>query len=126
MRKQYHSRKTKEGHLIWDVDNLVEEAKDLQVVEVRVEDISELDESYWFDEGHNPTCREVLEHMILIRDTDLKYPIILSSDGRVMDGMHRVVKAAFEGRETLKAVRFETDPKPDYVDVNLDELPYDR
>jgi hypothetical protein len=32
-------------------------------------------------------------------EADLAFPIILSSDGRVMDGMHRVTKAATEGHD---------------------------
>ena len=62
--------------------------------------------------------------MRLIEQTDLSYPIILSSDGRVMDGMHRVAKALFEGRKTIEAVQFNQDPEPDYEDVHPDDLPY--
>ncbi len=62
--------------------------------------------------------------MLLIKETDLNYPIILSSDGRVMDGMHRVAKALLEGQETIEAVQFSQDPKPEYKDVHPDDLPY--
>lgn len=41
-----------------------------------------------------------------------------------MDGMHRVGKALLEGNKTIKAVRFEETPEPDYIDVKPDELPY--
>ena len=58
-------------------------------------------------------------------EADLRYPIILSADGRVMDGMHRVAKAYLEGRETIQAVQFEVDPRPDYIGVEADDLPYD-
>jgi len=34
----------------------------------------------------------------------------LDPDGFIMDGWHRVVKALVEGRQTIKAVRFETLP----------------
>ncbi len=30
------------------------------------------------------------------------------------------------GGKTIEAVQFETDPEPDYVDVPLEELPYDE
>jgi len=58
-------------------------------------------------------------------ETDLRYPVILSADGRVMDGMHRVAKAYVEGRESVVAVRFGETPEPDYIDVDPDALPYD-
>ena len=83
---------------------------------------------YWFaGREDSPTCRAISEHCKLIMETDLNFPIILSSDGRVMDGMHRVCKAFIEGRQTIKAVQFINDPEPDYVDVeNPDNLPYDE
>lgn len=92
---------------------------------VAVSAIQELDEPYWFgDEGDRPTCRAVLEHARLIHEADLRFPIILSADGRVMDGMHRVAKAALLGQPHVLAVRFVQDPEPDYVGVSPEELPY--
>jgi hypothetical protein len=61
---------------------------------VPVASIRELDEPYW---GEPMTCRNVAEHARLIEEADLGCPIILSSDGRVMDGMHRVLKALILG-----------------------------
>ncbi len=63
-------------------------------------------------------------HTRLILDCNLGFPIILSSDGRVMDGMHRVCKALLEGWTDIEAVRFVSDPAPDYVGVSPDDLPY--
>ena len=124
MRKQYHSRPTPEGQKIWDVHRLVELTADFTPIQVPVESIRELDECFWFDKGHSPTCREILTHVRLVHETDLKYPIILSSDGRVMDGMHRVLKAALLGHKFIEAVQFEGDPEPDFLNVPLDQLPY--
>jgi len=94
--------------------------------EVPVSAIVELDECYWFEGNTGATCREIAEHARLIQETDLTHPIILSADGRVMDGMHRVCKALNEGRSTILAVQFRQDPQPDYVDADLDGLPYDE
>jgi hypothetical protein len=38
----------------------------------------------------------VIEHARLIREVNLRYPVILGPDGRVMDGMHRVARAILE------------------------------
>jgi hypothetical protein len=85
-----------------------------------------LDEPYWCNEGTKQlTCREVVDHARLINESDLVHPVILSSDGRVMDGMHRVGKALLTGLYEIEAVRFIHDPEPDYIDVNPDDLPYD-
>ncbi len=125
MRKQYHLRRSANGLLAWDIDRLVELSKDVDPVDVPLSDIVELDETFWFDHaGQTPTCRRVALHARLIAETDLAHPIILSSDGRVMDGMHRVCRALIEGRETIRAVRFDVDPEPDYVDVAPEDLSY--
>jgi hypothetical protein len=66
----------------------------------------------------------MLEHMKLIDDADLSFPIILSSSGAVMDGMHRVAKATREGRKEIEAAQFDANPEPDHVGLGPDELPY--
>jgi hypothetical protein len=125
VRKQYHSRHTESGYLVWDVDRLVASSAGLPREEVPLASIRELDEPYWFAGGDRPTCREIAEHVRLVNETDLAHPIILSADGRVMDGMHRVARAYVEGRAAISAVRFRETPAPDFVDVDLDSLPYD-
>lgn len=127
MRKQYHSRPSDRGRLVWDVDRLVALSADLPRQHVPLSTIRELDEEYWFDgDQTRPTCRAVADHARLIEETDLSYPIILSANGRVMDGMHRVAKAYMAGRTLIEAVQFTEDPTPDYVDVDLAALPYDE
>jgi ATP sulfurylase len=127
MRKQYHLQPSANGFYAWDVDKLVQLAKNLPVISVSLEDIAELDEPFWYQgTDSKPTCRSVVEHMRLIEQTDLSYPIILSHTGRVMDGMHRVGKALLLGQSEIKAVRFSQEIKPDYVDVQEDELNYDQ
>jgi len=57
-------------------------------------------------------------------DADPAYPILLGQDGRVMDGMHRVLKVALAGGDRIAAKRFSQDPEPDYIGVDLADLPY--
>ena len=106
------------------MDRLVALAQALPTIDVPLEEIGDLDKAYWYDHGYAPTCRSVLEHMRLIQAVDLRFPIILSSDGGVMDGMHRVVRAALEGRAHIAAKRFSQDPAPDYVGLGPEDLPY--
>lgn len=126
MRKQYHSRPSNRGNSVWDVDRLVELAADLPRKQVPLSAIRELDEAFWFDgEQDRPTCRAIADHARLIKETDLRFPIILSAEGGVMDGMHRVAKAYMEGREFVLAVQFAETPEPDFIGVDLESLPYD-
>ena len=125
MRKQYYFRPSRKGHYAWDVDRLVTLTKNFPRQLVKLDCIREIDENFWFgDKNDKPTMRVIVEHITLIQEADLGFPIILSSDGRVMDGMHRVAKALLEGKETIEVVQFSQDPEPDYEDVHPDDLPY--
>jgi len=125
MRTQYHFRRSPRGLCAWDVHRLVELSRRLTPQRVPLSEIRELDEPYWANERiQQLTCREIVDHARLMLDCDLAYPVILSSDGRVMDGMHRVCKALLEGLGDIEAVRFIDDPEPDYTGVDPDDLPY--
>jgi len=123
MRKQYYFRPSSRGLLAWDVDRLVQLSSHLTRKRVPLSQIRELDEAFVGDE-ETPTWRTLLEHVRLIEAADLSFPIILSADGSVMDGRHRVVKAALRGDDGIDAVQFEADPEPDHVGLGPDELPY--
>ena len=124
MRKQYHFRQVGDDTYIWDVHRLLEFSQNFQVKEVLLSEIKELNEAYWFPDTH-PTTQQIIEHIQLIQDADLKYPIILSADGKIMDGMHRVAKAKLLNHSTIQAVQFGTTPKPDFINVDADTLQYD-
>jgi len=114
---QYHERVDAEGRTQrWDVDRLIDLAHTLPRIIVALSSLHEFDEVYWFNAAFPPTCRAVVEHAQRIQAVDLAYPIILSADGHVMDGMHRVAKAWMLGQSTITAVQFEHDPPPDTVD----------
>ncbi len=122
MRKQYHFRPSPKGFFAWDVHRLVQLASLLPTEAISLEQITELDEEYWFYAGDTPTCRKVAEHFTLMMNADLQYPIILCADGRVMDGMHRVTKALALGQTEILCVRFKKTPEADYTDAKPDDL----
>jgi len=88
VRKQYYFRESSQGLLAWDVDRLVELSRHLPRKRVPLAQIRELDD-HCFDEDKRPTWRDILEHMRLVQEADLSFPIILSASGAVMDGRHR-------------------------------------
>jgi hypothetical protein len=125
VRKQYNAWSGERGLDAWDVDRLIRLSRDLPVHDVPLDGIAEVDSDYWFGYGPIvPTVRRVVEHMRLITEVDLSYPIILAASGRVMDGMHRVARAILDGHSTIKAVRFVSDPEPDHRNCSLEDLPY--
>ena len=124
VRKQYNFKPSAKGLDAWDVDNLIVLSSDLPVNEVAIASIADVDTDFWFKFGPTPTVRRIIDQVRLIQEADLSYPIILGSDGRVMDGMHRIARAMLEGHSTIGAVRFEDDPDPDYRDCSPEDLPY--
>ena len=125
MRKQYHFWPGVDGLDAWDVDRLVELSRDFPIIDVDVETIGDVDSAYWFYDEQTPTVRSIVEHVRLIAAVDVEYPIILGPDGRVMDGMHRIARALLDGRSSIRVVRFEHLPEPDYRNCRPSELPYD-
>jgi hypothetical protein len=103
---------------------LIDMSASIAPEEVPVTAIWEVDTVYWFDETQQPTMRNGLEHVRLLEEVDLSYPIILGPDGRVKDGMHRVARAILEGRDTIPAIRLPELPHPDFRNCGPDELPY--
>lgn len=94
MRRQFCFRETDKGCQIWDIHRLIEIARTLPITDVPLIEIKELDEDFWYANPPNtPTCRSIANHAKLIQETDLKYPVIMCPEGRIMDGMHRVCKA---------------------------------
>lgn len=123
MRKQYYFRPSARGLQAWDVDRLIALSTRLPHTQVVVEELGELDRP-WSGRGETPTWRGMLAHIRMIHDADLSFPIILAANGEVMDGRHRIAKAALEGRTTISAVQFDTDPPPDFVGREPEDLPY--
>src|SRR5687767_14313646 len=103
MRKQYYFRPSPRGLQAWDVDRLVALSAPLPRRQVAIEDLSELDRPFAGDDDPR-TWRQLVAHIRLIHEADLSFPIILAANGEVMDGRHRIARAALEGRLTIDAV----------------------
>ncbi len=125
MRKQYHFRQVGEDTYIWDVHRLVELSQNFPIIEIPLVDIQELNEAYWFPDTY-PTTQEIIDHIQLIQNADLKYPIILCADGRMMNGMHRVAKAQLQDQQTISVVKFGVTQQPDFINVHENDLDYDE
>ena len=94
------------GDKAWSVARLIELTKDFEVMEIPLSFIN------MSNQYSKMSLRELAGHAKAIQQADLSYPIILSEDGEIMDGRHRLMKALIDGVDTIKAVRFETNPVP--------------
>ena len=110
-----HSRLVPGGRAFYLTERLWALAEGLPVEPVPIDEIRAFDEDCWFG-GKPVTCRMVARHADLIQKADPSYPVILSEDGRLMDGGHRIAKAWIRGMTTVDAVRFRVDPEPDYIE----------
>lgn len=110
-----HSRLTPGGRYVWYAERLWQLARHLPVKFVSIESIPEFNQNCWFDDGDPPTCRAVAAHAKRIYEAELSHPIILSAEGYLMDGGHRIAKAWLVGAKQVQAVQFEVDPEPDEV-----------
>lgn len=90
----------------WSVPRLFELSKNLPVMEIPLNHLNV------YNTYEKLTLREMVMHIRAVQNADLSFPIILDEDGEIMDGRHRIMKAILEGKETIKAVRFEENPPP--------------
>lgn len=112
---QKHSRQTPNGRYFWYTERLWQLARDLPIKTVALSAIAEFDQNCWFSPATTPTCRTVATHARRIYEADLAYPIILSAEGYLMDGGHRLAKAWLMNLTEIQAVQFAEDPAPDYI-----------
>lgn len=124
MRQQYHIRQVGNDTHVWDVNRLLRENTALPVISIALQQIAELQQAYWFPEIH-PTTTAIIEHMRLVEAADLTYPILIDAEGKLMDGMHRVAKALLAGHTHIHAQQLPHTPAPDFINVDLDSLPYE-
>ena len=94
----------------WHVPDLLARATDLPV-----------GVDAWFGEACRPTIENVVDHMRRVLKADLDDPILLSAEGHVFDGLHRLARCLLEGVETIRFCQFEADPEPFRV-VDFDEF----
>jgi hypothetical protein len=99
---------------VWMTERLWELSKDLPVFEFEIATFDSFDKDVWFGDQHKPTVKKILKHYKKIEKANFEYPIILSQDGKLFDGVHRICRAYLDGRKTIPAVQFKVDPEPDH------------
>ena len=105
--------KYRDGNKVYIVANLIERAKEFEPFDLPLIALN-ASSNVW----HPVSCAyDLARKMKRVPQADLNCPIILDESGFVMDGWHRIAKALFEGRETIKAVRFKETPPCDYVET---------
>lgn len=99
------------GRRQWKTLTLFEAAKGLKEFDYPINLIDKEEENVWSVE----TIADFISHSKRVEGADLSFPIIVSSQGSIMDGYHRICKAVLQGLESVKAVQFDVDPEEDYI-----------
>ena len=103
---------------IWDVERLWKLAENLPVKMLPLAQIDDLERTGWHGQPRNfgrLTIREVAEHARRIEQATFDYPIILSAEGHLLDGFHRIAKAYLLGIREIPSVQFPENPEPDRI-----------
>ena len=100
----------------WTARRLWALAAALPVEEVPLDDFDWRNDNFQCNALSDPPLwRDIGDHMKQALAADLRYPVIISAEGNIMDGMHRILKCYAFGLPSVKAVRFTTNPEPDIV-----------
>ena len=95
---------------VWKAESLIKAAESLPIFQY---DITKIDLDTII-RWKLVNLRDYLNHFQRICQVDISKPIILRSDGYIMNGWHRVIKALHDGMNELPAKQFKIDPVPDF------------
>jgi len=99
-----------DGDKVWYVSNLICLAKNLPQFDLPLIAIDSGREVW----SPVTSAYALAKQMRRVLDLDPEYPVILDELGFIMDGWHRIARALIEGKETVRAVRFDKTPPCDF------------
>ena len=99
----------------WNLQDIWKLSENLKVTKIKVSEL--WDNRYkeaWCWQHEEETINNLffLHHMKRVLNADLSYPIILSEENLIFDGVHRLMKAKHLGLEYIDCVQFVKDPTP--------------
>jgi len=97
----------------WYVANLIQYTTNKEnIIEYELDTYSiALNKTVW----GQLTMYDVINHFRQTMESDLQYPIIVSEEGWILDGWHRVVNSIINNVRYVKAVRLKKNPPFDIV-----------
>lgn len=100
------------GNKSWSLSTLLKASESLEEFDLHLMSL-DIDKYPWKFSDWN--FNTFLYHCNRMDNTDLKYPVLLTPDGYICDGWHRLAKAILKGKKTIKAKRFKIMPEEDDI-----------
>lgn len=97
------------GDARWSVARLIQLSKDYPVHEVPVFAMA----AWMWPWEDTLTIEKFCRHAKRVKDADMQYPILISPDGGIIDGVHRLCKAIINEEPTIKVKYFTKMPECD-------------
>ncbi len=97
----------------WELKEIWEFSKRLKSEKIKVSELwdTRYEKAWcWQHEGEEINNLFFLQHMERVLNSDLNYPIILSEENYIFDGVHRLMKAKHIGLDYIECVKFSKDP----------------
>lgn len=98
----------------WQVAMLYQHVETQPVIDVAVCPLVDQEKVSWFN-GHDVPLNEVAHHIRRVVHANCHHPILLAPNGRIIDGMHRLLQAYLANKQTLKAKRLMHMPQPESI-----------
>ena len=102
----------------WSLEHIWEISNDIAIENISVDylwDKMYKDIYVWLDENEELSNKHFIHHMGRVLEADMNYPIVLSEEDYILDGVHRLLKAKYYGLKTITCRRFITDPVPNVL-----------
>jgi len=100
-----------EGNKVWYVQTLIDATKGFPVKTLSINKIDLHTKIEWTLN----TYFDLKNHIIRIRNAQLKYPVIVGPKDILLDGYHRLMKAIDMKKSTLKYVKLDKMPPHDFI-----------
>ena len=100
----------------WNLKTIWELSEDLEIAQIEVNQLWDTRYSRawcWQQNDEEINNLFFLHHLNRVMHADLNYPIILSEENYILDGVHRLMRAKYLGLKSISFVRFTKDPTPD-------------
>jgi len=106
LKNTYH-----EGKKVWYSKTIIDASKNLPVKNMSITNKLLNTKIEWTIN----TFFDMKNHLLRIKNSNLKYPIIIGPKGIIIDGYHRLMKSVLENKRSINYVKLDVMPPHDFL-----------